>query len=163
MREGDRGDGTVKPSESWLCTMSVELPSAPVDTIIRRQAGTLRVSADAVTALAKRIQAEGARVATDAAERADMDGRKTIMAGDFGARDVPEQTSLVLPIAPVDRIARLDIPDRYRVGVDARLALAEYLESYADDVARGATILARHADRRTIQAEDIETYFELIE
>jgi len=35
--------------------MSVELPFAPVDAIIRRNAGSLRVSADAAEALATRI------------------------------------------------------------------------------------------------------------
>jgi histone H3/H4 len=62
----------------------------------------------------------------------------------------------------VDRIARLDIDGRYRVSMDARIALAEILEEYADEVAGAAATLARHADRRTIQAEDVETYFALL-
>jgi histone H3/H4 len=70
-------------------------------------------------------------------------------------------TALELPVAPVDRIARLRIDDRYRVSMEARVALADVLEDYADNVAAAAAILARHADRRTIQAEDIETYFAL--
>ena len=70
---------------------------------------------------------------------------------------------LTLPVAPIDRIARLRIDDRYRVGVDARIALADILEDYADNVASAAATLARHADRRTVQAEDIETYFALFE
>jgi len=36
--------------------MSVELPFAPVDGIIRRNAGDLRVSADAAEELARRIK-----------------------------------------------------------------------------------------------------------
>ena len=48
--------------------MSVELPSAPVDAVIRRNAGGLRVGADATEALAERIQARGAALALDAAE-----------------------------------------------------------------------------------------------
>ncbi|PSQ44428.1 hypothetical protein BRD17_04150 [Halobacteriales archaeon SW_7_68_16] len=63
-------------------------------------------------------------------------------------------------MAPVDRIARLDIDD-YRVSMDARVALASLLESFADDVAAAAADLARHADRRTIKAEDVEAYFQL--
>lgn len=141
--------------------MSVELPFAPVDSIIRRNAGSLRVSADAAAALAEHIQSYGAELATNAAGSADADGRKTIMAGDFDVTEVPPQRDLELPIAPVDRIARLDINDRYRVGMDARLALARILEEYADTAAAGAVVLARHAGRRTIQAEDVETYFEL--
>ena len=141
--------------------MSVELPFAPVDTVIRRNAGTLRVSAEAAEELARRIQRRGARLAVDAAERATADGRKTLMASDFGVSSVPDKDTLELPIAPVDRIARLDIDDSYRVSMDARIALADQLESFADDVAAAATALARHAERRTVKAEDVEAYFEL--
>jgi histone H3/H4 len=143
--------------------MSVELPFAPVDEIIRRNAGDLRVSAGAAEELARRIQLRGAALAEEAADDAAADGRKTLMAADFGVAQVVERESLVLPVAPVDRIARLDIDDSYRVSMDARIALADILEDYADNVARAAAILARHADRRTVQAEDIETYFELFE
>ncbi len=142
--------------------MSVELPFAPVDTIIRRNAGSLRVSAEAAGELARRIQREGAERAVDAAERATADGRKTIQAGDFGVDSVPDTGTLALPIAPVDRIARLEVDDRYRVGMDARIALADQLETFADEAARGAARLARHAGRRTIQAEDVEAYFDLV-
>ena len=141
--------------------MSIELPFAPVDDIIRRNADGLRVSAGAAEELARRIQAEGAQRAIGAAERAETEGRKTLMVADFGADAPPAKADLALPIAPVDRIARLDIDDRYRVAMDARLALTAVLESYADDVAAAAALLARHADRRTIKAEDIEAYFDL--
>jgi len=143
--------------------MSVELPFAPVDDVIRRNAGDLRVSAEAAEELARRIQSYGARLAVDAAAAATEDGRKTLMAEDFGVGDVPEKATLTLPVAPVDRIARLDIDDRYRVSMDARVALADVLEDYADNVAASAAVLARHADRRTVKAEDIGTYFELFD
>lgn len=143
--------------------MSVELPFAPVDEVIRRNAGELRVSADAAEELARRIQDHGAMLAQDAAEKAAADGRKTLMASDFGVGQVVERSDLTLPVAPVDRIARLEIDDRYRVGMDARIALADILEDYADNVAAAAATLARHADRRTVQADDIETYFALFE
>ncbi|MFB6135373.1 MAG: histone [Halobacteriaceae archaeon] len=145
--------------------MSVELPFAPVDAVIRRNAGDLRVSADAAEELARRIQTRGAALAREAAERATADGRKTLMAEDFGVSeaDTPDAESLTLPVAPVDRIARLDVDDRYRVAMDARVALADVLEEFADEVAEGAAVLARHADRRTVLAEDVETYFELLE
>jgi histone H3/H4 len=143
--------------------MSVELPFAPVDTIIRRNAGELRVSADAAEELARRIQRHGAELAIDAAEQATTDGRKTLMSQDFGVQHVVDKDDLELPVAPVDRIARLDIDDSYRVAMDARIALADILEDYADNVARAAAVLARHADRRTVKAEDIDTYFELFE
>ena len=143
--------------------MNVELPFAPVDSIIRRNAGSLRVSADAAEELARRIQIRGAELAVDAAERATEDGRKTLMAEDFGVETVVDSADLELPVAPVDRIARLEIDDRYRVSMDARIALADILEDYADNVARAAAILAHHADRRTIIADDVETYFTLFE
>lgn len=143
--------------------MSVELPFAPVDTVIRRHAGDLRVSADAAEELARRIQQRGAALAGDAAERAASDGRKTLMASDFGADEVPDEAALTLPVAPVDRIARLDIADQFRVSKGARVALAEVLESYASEASEGAALLAEHAGRRTVQAEDFETYFHLVE
>ena len=143
--------------------MSVELPFSPVDDVIRRNADDLRVSAGAAEELARRIQRHGADLAADAAERAAADGRKTLMPADFGVERVVDRDDLTLPIAPVDRIARLDIDGRYRVSMDARVALADVLEDYADNVARAAALLARHADRRTVQAEDIETYFALFE
>mgnify|MGYP006271646323 FL=1 len=143
--------------------MSVELPFAPVDAIIRRNAGSLRVSADAAEALAGRVQRHGATLAVGAAETATADGRKTLMASDFDVEQIVDRESLELPIAPVDRIARLEIDDSYRVSMDARIALADILEDYADNVASAAVTLAHHADRRTVQADDIETYFSLFE
>lgn len=143
--------------------MSVELPFAPVDTIIRRNAGGLRVSAEATAELAERIQRRGASIAAGATEAADTEGRKTLMPADFGVEEVVDPDALELPIAPVDRIARLDIDDRYRVSMDARIALAQLLEADADDIAAAATTLARHAGRRTVKAEDIRTYLELVE
>ena len=141
--------------------MSVELPFAPVDAVIRRNADGLRVSAGAAEELARRIQNRGAALATTAAEEATRDGRKTLMPSDFRVEAVPDKDGLELPVAPVDRIARLDIDDDYRVAMDARVALADILESFADDVAAAAADLARHADRRTVKAADVETYFEL--
>ena len=141
--------------------MSVELPFAPVDAVIRRNAADLRVSADAAEELARRIQDHGAQLAEEAAERATADGRKTLMAEDFGVETLPDKDELTLPVAPVDRIARLDIGDEYRVSMDARIALASILEVYADEIAEAAATLARHADRRTVKAEDVATYFEL--
>jgi histone H3/H4 len=140
--------------------MSVELPFAPVDTIIRRNAGELRVSSGAAEELARRIQHRGARLAAEAAEGATADGRKTLMAADFTTAADLDKDDLELPIAPVDRIARLDIDD-YRVSMDARVALAALLEAFADDVAAAAAHLARHADRRTVKAEDVSAYFDL--
>ena len=142
--------------------MSVELPFAPVDDVIRREAGSLRVGADATEELARWIQDRGAALAVDAAERATAEDRKTIMAADFGVDDGHDPGEASLPIAPVDRIARLDIDDRYRVGEDARVALAVLLEDAAADVAAGAAMLARHAGRRTVQAEDVRTYLDLV-
>ncbi|HET7324240.1 MAG TPA: histone [Halococcus sp.] len=140
--------------------MSVELPFAPVDAVIRRHAGSLRVSSEATEELARRIQEHGAMVATEAADRATEEGRKTLQVGDFET-DMDTETDPELPVAPVDRIARLDIDERYRVSMDARILLAHILEMYAGRVAAAAAVLARHAGRRTITLSDVETYFEL--
>jgi histone H3/H4 len=113
--------------------------------------------------LARRIQDYGTGIAACAAERAADDGRKTLMVEDFDRSHNPKHEELTLPIAPIDRIARLDIDDRYRVSQDARYVLGAILETYALEAAKGATILAEHAGRRTIQMEDIETYFRLVE
>jgi histone H3/H4 len=141
--------------------MGVELPVAPVDSLIRTRAGDLRVSADAAEALAREIQSEGAAIAARAAQTTEADGRKTIMVEDFGEPAVPSRDSLTLPIAPVDRIARLEVDDRFRVAEDARLALAGLLEEEGRAVASGARKLAEHAGRRTIQAEDVELFVDL--
>ncbi len=143
--------------------MSVELPFAPIDELIRRKAGDLRVSAGAAEELARRVQDHGADLAVQAAESATADGRKTLMPQDFAVEHAVDRDQLTLPIAPVDRIARLRIDDSYRVSMDARVALADILEEYAENIARSAAVLAEHAGRRTIQAEDVETYFELFD
>ena len=104
--------------------MSMELPFAPVDTIIRRNSGALRVSSEATEELARLIQIEGANLTIEAAKIARENGRKTIQEGDFNIRERSSERELVLPIAPVDRIARSEIDDRYRIGNDARLILA---------------------------------------
>ncbi|MDY6779047.1 MAG: histone-like protein, partial [Halobacteria archaeon] len=62
----------------------MELPLAPVDSLIREADSEIRVSSGAAEALALRIEDKGASVAEEASERADEDGRKTIMPGDFG-------------------------------------------------------------------------------
>ena len=108
--------------------MSMELPFAPVDTIIRRNSGALRVSSEATEELARLIQIEGANLTIEAAKIARENGRKTIQEGDFDIGERDSERELVLPIAPVDRIARSEIDDRYRIGNDARLILAVYLE-----------------------------------
>ena len=109
----------------------------------------------------RRAAEERERRQAEEAEKAAADGRKTLMAADFGVQQGVGRRELELPIAPVDRIARLDIDDRYRVAMDARIALASILEREADDVAAAAALLAEHAGRRTVKAEDVELYAQL--
>ena len=141
---------------------TVELPYAPVDSLIREAAPGMRVSSGAAEELASRIQDKGAVLAVEAAKRAEENGRKTIRTGDFefGASDASKE-DLTLPVAPVDRIARLRL-DSYRVSEEARLALAAHLEGWARGVAEAAAKLAEHAGRRTVQREDVEAYFEVL-
>ena len=92
--------------------MSVELPFAPVDAIIRRNAGSLRVSADAAEALASRVQRHGATLAVGAAETATADGRQTLIAGDFGVEPDVDREDSYLASAPIERSPRLDTEER---------------------------------------------------
>lgn len=138
--------------------MSVEFPLALIDTLIRRNAGNLRVSEGAAEELARHLQDQGVALGKKAARQAESEGRNTIMAKDTDVDEIPRKEELVLPIAPVDRVVRLDLADYLRVARDARIAFTHRLENHADEVARSAALLARHAGRRTIQSEDISTY-----
>ena len=63
------------------------------------------------------------------------------------------QNSLILPLAPVERIIRKAGADR--VSEDAGVELAKILEDYGIEVSREAITLAKHAKRTTVMEEDI--------
>lgn len=60
----------------------------------------------------------------------------------------------VLPKAPVKRI--LSKSGVVRVSDEAVDALIDILEEYGTEVSKKAIKLAKHADRKTIKADDIE-------
>ena len=60
----------------------------------------------------------------------------------------------ILPLAPMERL--LKKAGAPRVGEDAKLALAEILEDFAQRLGQKAAALAVHAGRKTVKAEDIK-------
>ncbi len=59
-----------------------------------------------------------------------------------------------IPTAPVTRLMRNAGAER--VSEDASQALVEVLEEYGETVARKAVSLAKHAGRKTVNAEDVQ-------
>jgi histone H3/H4 len=59
-----------------------------------------------------------------------------------------------LPIAPIGRLIKM--PGGQRVSTNAKEALEKVLEQWAEEVAKKAVVLSKHAGRITVNASDIE-------
>ena len=64
----------------------------------------------------------------------------------------------IIPYAPVERLIRS--AGAHRVSETAGIALAEILEQYGLEIAEEAIVLAKHAKRKTVKAEDIQLAME---
>ncbi|NOR46840.1 MAG: histone [Methanosarcinaceae archaeon] len=64
----------------------------------------------------------------------------------------------IIPYAPVERLIRS--AGAHRVSETAGIALAEILEQYGLEIAEEAVVLAKHAKRKTVKAEDIKLAME---
>ena len=60
----------------------------------------------------------------------------------------------LLPLAAMEKILKVHGADR--VAENAKEALKEILESYAEKVAKHAVRFALHAGRKTVKAEDVK-------
>lgn len=62
-----------------------------------------------------------------------------------------------LPLAAMEKILKRAGADR--VGEDAKAALRDLLEEHAMKIGSAAASYSRHANRKTVKAEDIELAF----
>lgn len=61
---------------------------------------------------------------------------------------------MILPVAPIDRVAKK--AGAKRLSDDAKITLTEVIEEIAFMIAERAAKLAKHTGRKTIQQSDIE-------
>lgn len=59
-----------------------------------------------------------------------------------------------ISLAAMERL--LKAAGAQRVSENAKIALKEAMESYAEKVGENATMYAKHASRKTVKAEDVE-------
>jgi len=59
-----------------------------------------------------------------------------------------------IPVAPFERILKKAGADR--TGEDGLVAMRDAVEDYADKLAKESAVLARHAGRKTVKAEDVK-------
>jgi len=64
-----------------------------------------------------------------------------------------KETEHPLQLAPMDRLLRK--AGAYRVSEEAKKALREAIEKFANDIAQKAVNFAKHANRTTIKDKDI--------
>lgn len=133
-----------------------------VDQFIRAGlSGDHRVGTDSISLLRQVLKSYVERVIQRGWENAQAADRATIRAADIDVEQIPSKDALQLTISSTKEISRNVLPDAAQVSSDAVLSMVSIVEEYGQTIIRCAELFMKHAGRNTLQAADIELYFEL--
>lgn len=103
--------------------------------------------------------------ASDVIERgwgnAQQADRKTVQPIDIGVEQVGSKDQVQLALNPARNLCKQTVPSGGRISGDTVLAMVGILEEYIETVLIAAQLFMKHADRKTLTADDIDLYFEL--
>jgi histone H3/H4 len=67
---------------------------------------------------------------------------------------MPQKREHIIPLAIAERI--LKNAGAQRVSEDAKIAFSEVIQEIAEEIGRKASMISKHAGRKTVQEEDIK-------